>query len=70
MPAHLENSAVARGLENSVFIPILKKGTAKECSIYCTIVLISHTSKVMLKILKAKLQQYINYKLPDVSSWI
>ena len=68
MPTNLENSAVARGLENSVFIPILKKGTAKECSIYCTIVLISHTSKVMLKILKARLQQYVNQELTDVQA--
>ena len=50
----------------AVFIPILKKGNAKECSNYRTIVLISHTSKVMLKILKAKLQQYMNRELPDV----
>ena len=60
MPANLKNSAVARGLEKSVFIPIPKKGTAKECSVYRTIILISHTSKVMLKILKARLQQYVN----------
>ena len=52
MPANLENSAVATGLERSVFIPIPKKGNAKECSNYCMIALISHTSKVMLKILK------------------
>ena len=50
----------------AVFIPILKKGNAKECSNYRTIVLISHTSKVMLKILQAKLQQYMNRELPDV----
>ena len=65
MPANLENSAVATGLERSVFIPILKKGNAKECSNYCTIALISHTSKVMLKILQARLQQYVNCELPD-----
>ena len=47
----------------SVFIPILKKGTVKECSNYCTIALISHTSKVMLKILQARLQQYVNREL-------
>ena len=50
----------------SIFIPILKKGNAKECSNYCTIALISHTSKVMLKILQATLQQYVNRELPDV----
>ena len=53
--ANLENSAVATGLERSVFIPILKKGNAKECSNYRTIALISHASKVMLKILQARL---------------
>ena len=52
----------------SVFIPIPKKGNAKECSNYCTIVLISHTSKVMLKILQARLQQYMNCELPDVQA--
>ena len=65
MPANLENSAVATGLQKSVFIPIPKKGNAKECSNYCTIALISHSSKVMLKILQARLQQYVNLKLPD-----
>ena len=60
MPANLENSAVATGLERSVFIPIPKKGNAKHCSNYCTIALISHASKVMLKILQARLQQYVN----------
>ena len=59
MPANLENSAVATGWEKSVFIPIPKKGNAKQCSNYCTIALISHASKVMLKILQARLQQYI-----------
>ena len=63
MPANLENSAVATGLERSVFIPIPKKGNAKECSNYHTIVLISHASKVMLKILQARLQQYVNHEL-------
>ena len=66
MPANLENSAVATGLEKSVFIPIPKKGNAKECSYYCTIALISHASKVMLKILQARLQQYVNHELLDV----
>ena len=56
MPANLENSAVATGLEKSVFISIPKKGNAKECSNYHTIVLISHTSEVMVKILQARLQ--------------
>ena len=59
MPANLENSAVATGQEKSVFIPIPKKGNAKECSNYRTIALISHASKVMLKILQARLQQYV-----------
>ena len=49
----------------SVFIPIAKKGNAKGCSNYCTIVLISHASKVMLKVLQARLQQYMNQELPD-----
>ena len=52
----------------SVFIPIPKKGSAKECSNYCTIALILHTSKVMLKILQARLQQYVNWELPDVQA--
>ena len=55
LPANLENSAVATGLEKSVFIPIPKKGNAKECSNHHTIALISHASKVMLKILQARL---------------
>ena len=50
----------------TAFIPIPKKGKAKECSNYCTIALISHASKVMLKILQARLQQYVNHELPDV----
>ena len=66
MPANLENSAVATGLEISVFIPIPKKGNAKECSNYHTIALISHAIKVMLKILQARLHQYVNCELPDV----
>ena len=68
MPANLEKSAVATRLENVVFIPIPKKGNAKECSIYCTIALISHASKVVLKILQARLQQYVNGELPDVQA--
>ena len=51
-----------------VFIPIPKKGNAKECSNYCTIALISHTSKIMLKILQASLQQYVKRELPDVQA--
>ena len=54
--------------KRSVFIPIPKKGNAKECSNYCTIALISHASKVMLKILQARLQQYMNRELPDVQA--
>ena len=50
------------------FIPVPKKGNAKECSNYCTIALISHASKVMLKILLARLQQYLNHELPDVQA--
>ena len=66
MPANMGNSAVATGLEKSVFIPTPKKGNANECSNYHTIALISHTSKVMLKILQARSQQYMNHELPDV----
>ena len=54
--------------KTSVFIPIPKKGNAKECLNYCTIAFISHTSKVMLKILQARLQQYVNHELPDVQA--
>ena len=68
MPANLENSAVATGLEKSVFIPISKKGNTKECSNYRTIALISHVSEVMLKILQDRLQQYMNQELPDVQT--
>ena len=68
MPVNLENLAVATGLEKSVFIPIPKKGNAKEGSNYRTIALISHASKVMLKILQARLQQYMNRELPDVQA--
>ena len=68
MPANLENSAVATGLEKVSFFPIPKKGKAKECSNYRTIALISHTSKVMLKIPQARLQQYVNCELPDVQA--
>ena len=63
MPAHLENSAVATGLEKVSF-----HSNAKECSNYHTTALISHTSKVMLKILQARLQQYVNHEIPDVQA--
>ena len=67
MSANLENSTVATGLEKVSFHSN-PKGNAKECLIYHTIVLISHTSKVMLKILQARLQQYVNRELPDVQA--
>ena len=54
--------------KRSVFLPIPKKGNAKECSNYRTIALISHASKVMLKILQARLQQYVNHELPDIQA--
>ena len=63
MPANLENSAMATGLEKVSFY-----SNAKECSNYCTIALISHASKVMLKILQTRLQQYMNRELPDVQA--
>ena len=66
MSANLENSAVATGLEKSVFISIPKKGRAKKCSNYQTIALTSHASKVMFKILQARLQHYMNRELSDV----
>ena len=65
MSANLENSAVATALERSVFIPIPKKGNARECLNYCTIALISYTSKAMLKILQVRLQQYVNCEHPN-----
>ena len=64
----MENSAVATGLEKVSFILIPKKGNAKECSNYHTIALISHTSKLTLKILQDKLQRYMNCELPDVQA--
>ena len=63
MPANLENSTVAAGLGKAVFIPIPKKGNAKECSNYLTV-----ASKVMLKILQGRLQLYVNWELPDVQA--
>ena len=68
MPAYLENSAVATGLEKVRFHSNPKKGNPKECLNYCTIVLISYASKVILKILQARLQQYVNCELPDVQA--
>ena len=68
MPAYLENSSVATGLEKVSFIPIPKENNAKKCSNYRTIALISHARKAMLKILQAKLQLYLNQELPDVQA--
>ena len=68
MPANLENSAVATGLQKVIFISIPKKGNAKECSNYHKIALISHTSKVMLKILQVRPQQDVNHELLDVQA--
>ena len=68
MPANLENSAVATGLEKVSFHFNPKKGNDKECSNHCTIAHISHASKGMLKILQARLQQYVNHELPDVQA--
>ena len=68
MSANLENSAVATGLEKVNFLPIPKKGNAKEYSNYQATVLISHSSKVMLKILQARLQQYVNCEFPHVQA--
>ena len=66
MPANLKAQQWPQDWKRSVFIPIPKKGNAKECSNYCTIALISHASKVMLKILQARLQIYVNCELPNV----
>ena len=68
MPANLENSAAATGLEKGSFHSNSKERQCKECSNYCTIILISHASKVILKILQARLQQYVNCELPDVQA--
>ena len=67
MPANLENSAVATGLEKVSFHSN-PKGQCQRCSNYRTTALISHASKVMLKILQARLQQYVNHELPDVQT--
>ena len=66
MPANLENSIVASGLEKVSIHSNPKESNAKECSNYCTIALFSQAGKVMLKILQARLQQYVNWELPDV----
>ena len=68
MPANLESLAWPQDWKRSVFILIPKKGNVKECSNYCTTVLISHASKVMLKVLQARLQQYVNHELSDVQA--
>ena len=68
MSANLENSAWPQDWKRSIFIPIPKKGNAKEYSNYSTIAFIPHTGKVMLKILQARLQQYVNHELPDVQA--
>ena len=68
MPANLENSTVATGLEKVIFIPITKEDSAKEWSNCCSIAIISHASEVMLKILQARLKQYVNRDLPDVQA--
>jgi len=68
MPANLKTQHWPQDWKRSVFIPISKKVNTKECSNYRTIALISHASKVMLKILQARLQQYVNHELPDVQA--
>ena len=68
MPANLENSAVATGLEKVSFHSNPKERQCQKCSNYLTIALISHASKVVLKILQARLQQYVNCELPDVQA--
>ena len=68
MPTNLENTAVATGMEKVSFIPIPKKRNAKECSNYHTIALVSYTGKVMLQILQARLQQYVNGEVIDVQA--
>ena len=68
MPANLENSAVGTVLEKVSFHSVLKKENAKECTNYHTITFISHASKIMLKILQVRLQQYVNHELPDVQT--
>ena len=68
MTANLKIQQLPQNWIRSVFIPVPKKGNAKECSNYHTIALISHANKIMLKILQATLQQYMNHKLPDIQA--
>ena len=68
MPANLGTQQWPQDWKRSVFIPILKKGNAKECSNYRTIAFISHATKVMLKVMQARLQQFMNEELSDVQS--
>ena len=68
MPANLENSAVATGLEKISFHSTPKERQCQECSNYHIVALISHASKVMLKILQARPQQYVNHELPDIQA--
>ena len=68
MPANLENSAVAAGLEKSAFIPIPKKGKTKESSSYHTMTFISHASKIMLRLIQIRFEQYMNQELTDVQA--
>ena len=68
MSKNLKNSSMAAGLEKSVLFPIPKKSNTKECSNYCTIVLISHDSNVMFKILQSSLHQYMNLEFPDLQA--
>ena len=68
MPANWKTQQWPRDWEKSVFIPIPKKGNSKECSNFCTIALISHITKVMLKILQARLLHYVNHELSDVQA--
>ena len=68
MPANLENSGIATGLEKVSFHSNLKENNAKECPDYCIIAVISHASKIMLKILQARLHQYVKRELPDIQA--
>ena len=68
MPSNLETQQWPQDWKRSVFIPVPKKGNAKERSNYCTTALISHASKVMLKILQARLQHYVNQDCPDIQA--
>ena len=70
MSANLENSAWPQDWKVSIFIPIPKNNNAKECSNYCSVALISHAIKVVVQILQASLQQYVNQKLPDVQAGV